>query len=877
MDQINPKISVIIIAYNVEEYIDQCLESVMIQTLQDIEIIVTEDCSTDTTLSHIEAAAERDKRIRIIRHEMNRGKLQSRKDAILASCGEYIMFVDSDDWVEPDACERLYAKMRETGVDILHFGTFVENCKNLPKKRIAAVERDVAPYMGSVREHPFVTCFVERRFENYLWSKIYRGDLVRDAHSEMEDGYYIFIEDIYQNFCILLKSKSYLGTEDRLYHYCYGRGGLGVTALSLEDFRDRCNCADLYRAIRRYLARMEESENSDESAALLLDSARVAVKNLQIRFEKILLGYFLNILRKEDQAAAFITMESAWQMDGSAFVGMLAEAGWEQRKQIAKALAGADYLRFQKRPIKTIAVACCRIHNEDAERVEDTLCRLLLNLKDETGAPLFKIVLVTEESTSGDYPLPPQVIREQIPPHEGRAGKDYPARAAAWARIVREHNIDAVLFSDWMIPQAFWDMLAIKRTEQNPAFVVYIHNWCASMYEERSDAVEERAEVFHLADGIVTVSALDQLYWSRINPNTYYIPNPCFVKASQASRVSFGKQILSLARNGSNKQALEIIRIMREAVACDPEVICRIVADQDQSLRAELEENIREQGLSDNIILEDFCSDATPDYVHCSLFLMTSRCEGFPMTLFESAAFGVPTVMYELPWLSYCTMAEGWIDVPQLDAKAAAEAIVRIVNDPLEWQRRSDALYESALKYEKMDIYANWFEMLSNLEQGIEPKAPTLNEPTRLLLDQIDCFHGIAVRGLVGESKQKQKRNDNLQKQNDNLQKQNDNLQKQNGNLQKQNGNLQKQNDNLQKQNDNLQEHIKKLEKKQQKEAEKVEREKRKNELLRSSYSFRIGRSITWLPRKLRDGVRCLKEHGICFTIHRFFEHLTRK
>ncbi len=103
------------------------------------------------------------------------------------------------------------------------------------------------------------------------------------------------------------------------------------------------------------------------------------------------------------------------------------------------------------------------------------------------------------------------------------------SRAAAWARNVREHEVDAVLYTDWMIPQALWDMLTIKRTEQSPAFVMYVNTWCASMYQERSDAVEERAEVFRLADGIVTLSVLDQLYWSHINPSTYCIPQPCFI------------------------------------------------------------------------------------------------------------------------------------------------------------------------------------------------------------------------------------------------------------------------------------------------------------------------------------------------------------
>ena len=125
------KVSVLIPAYNVERYIDQCLESVMHQTLREIQIIVVDDCSTDSTLAHIEAAAKKDSRIRVIRHEKNRKPLQSRKTAVLASRGEYVMFLDSDDYLSLDACRTVYESAVKSGADILHFGTNVENCETL--------------------------------------------------------------------------------------------------------------------------------------------------------------------------------------------------------------------------------------------------------------------------------------------------------------------------------------------------------------------------------------------------------------------------------------------------------------------------------------------------------------------------------------------------------------------------------------------------------------------------------------------------------------------------------------------------------------------------------------------------------------------------
>ena len=103
-----PEISIIIPFYNVEEYLPQCLDSVLNQTMSNIEIILVDDCGTDKSTIIAEQYAQRDMRIKLVRHETNQGIAVARNSGVDHCTAPYIMFVDSDDYVEADYCEKLH-------------------------------------------------------------------------------------------------------------------------------------------------------------------------------------------------------------------------------------------------------------------------------------------------------------------------------------------------------------------------------------------------------------------------------------------------------------------------------------------------------------------------------------------------------------------------------------------------------------------------------------------------------------------------------------------------------------------------------------------------------------------------------------------------
>ncbi|MBR6403094.1 MAG: glycosyltransferase [Eubacterium sp.] len=118
-----PKVSVLIPAYNVEKYIEECLDSVLNQTMQDFEIVCVDDCSTDETLRILREYGERDDRIHVYIHDKNEGQSAGRNLALSKAVGEYVYMLDADDKLVPEALEELCNAASEDNLDLIGFET----------------------------------------------------------------------------------------------------------------------------------------------------------------------------------------------------------------------------------------------------------------------------------------------------------------------------------------------------------------------------------------------------------------------------------------------------------------------------------------------------------------------------------------------------------------------------------------------------------------------------------------------------------------------------------------------------------------------------------------------------------------------------------
>lgn len=212
-----PKISIIIPVFNAESFLSQCVESLIKQTLNDIEIILIDDKSTDLSLEIMQKFALCDSRIRIIMHEKNLGTFLARKSGIKEAKGEFIIFVDADDTLSLNACEILYKKAIESNADMVHFNVVFAPPQShiVTKPKIYTQTLQDDEILGEIFVRDFKQSFLT------LWMRLYSTHLVKAAISKLDfiDSHLTSSEDsaLFLPLCALAKKS--IGTNEAIYFY----------------------------------------------------------------------------------------------------------------------------------------------------------------------------------------------------------------------------------------------------------------------------------------------------------------------------------------------------------------------------------------------------------------------------------------------------------------------------------------------------------------------------------------------------------------------------------------------------------------------------------------------------------------------------------
>ena len=202
-----PEVSVIIPIYNVGRFIGRCSESLMKQTLRDVEFIFVNDCTPDDSLAVLESVISRyDRDVKIISHEENKGLPSARNSGLAIAKGEFIFHCDGDDWVEENLLERMVSEARSKMADYVYCDFFLSFEKS---------ER----YMGNPDfEDPqemLKRGFLGGTMKYNVWNKLVRRELYDDVH--FPDGHSMG-EDMTM-IQILCGAKRVAHVKEALYHY----------------------------------------------------------------------------------------------------------------------------------------------------------------------------------------------------------------------------------------------------------------------------------------------------------------------------------------------------------------------------------------------------------------------------------------------------------------------------------------------------------------------------------------------------------------------------------------------------------------------------------------------------------------------------------
>ncbi len=257
-----PKVSIIIPVYNTERYLSRCLESVVGQTLKDFEVLCVDDFSTDGSLSFLERFASIDRRFKILKMPENRGLSLARNNGLDYASGEYVYFLDSDDWIDTDFLEAMCSKADEFSLNEVVNTNYVREYEG-SNLNIEDDERLV------FKEGFWDSRVIQSRFNNpAVWCRLFRKSCLDDLKLRFSDVRYA--EDVpFSGVADLSQAHCYI-FDGPAYHY-YQRDG---SLIRNKDFSYYHVLAfiSLYNALRSRGIRTEGARLFATFKALILDT-----------------------------------------------------------------------------------------------------------------------------------------------------------------------------------------------------------------------------------------------------------------------------------------------------------------------------------------------------------------------------------------------------------------------------------------------------------------------------------------------------------------------------------------------------------------------------------------------------------------------------
>lgn len=250
----SPKISIIIPVYNVANYIERCLDSIINQSFKDIEIICVNDCSSDNSLDILRKYEESNNRITIISKEQNEGLLLARKSGVMASNGEYIIFLDSDDYVRDGLCEFIANYTDNNDIDILQFNIEVED-NTFGSDNAKWLKNALRPLDRRLNKNDIITeAYINRSYVTSLVGKVFSAELCKKVYSIIPDEHCYVGEDIFTYFLFSYFADSYVGVNTPGYYiYRYGLGVENADCMTLSKFEQYCKMSYWVEYTKQFL------------------------------------------------------------------------------------------------------------------------------------------------------------------------------------------------------------------------------------------------------------------------------------------------------------------------------------------------------------------------------------------------------------------------------------------------------------------------------------------------------------------------------------------------------------------------------------------------------------------------------------------------
>jgi len=782
-----PLISVILPTHNRRELLLRAIDSVLRQTHRELELIVVDDASTDGTQTAV--LDLQDERIRYLRLPENAGACAARNKGLDMARGEYIAFQDSDDVFHEDKLERQLEYLTESGADAVACAMNRVRWDGVQELFPPDAENRELAYPELLLENLCSTQCIFAKAEVFHVVRFDEG-LPRlqdwDVMLRIARRFRICLDarplvDVHlQPDSISQQPRKLLTALRRLYHR-YHADICGESALIIRDQRvdvrwlqsivaaaEMCGedpwTQELLDSAPDWVYRRGEAAAcartliqagvSHQDSALLPDTL---VLNMNLRYftpapgtRFLPLPLLKDALRCNPRGASFtgkwdteprVQLEEAlrqltarydrrlvWDIlsdayGGTAVSAAMASADLMRMPEWAQALQGLE-MRVRTGPVRRIGVYYHSLRNGGVQQTAAALIRLWVKMGHEVT------LISSAEPTEEDYPLPEGVTRRVIPAFDHTNPDSRFRRVEELVRAAK--SCDLLVYHAWADPMILFEMLAVRSV--GVRFLIHTHSVFTMPLLERTmlDRFLCLPDVYALADGVVTLSEVDRLYWSQVNARVYATVNPLTYDPARVARSPLsGRTILWAGRIAPEKRPMDAIAIMQQVATHVPDARLIMLGSGDDALMGSLRGSIIANGLAGKVELLGFRPDLHEYYEQADAFLCTSSYEGFSLTMAEAMTFGVPVVTYDMPYLT-TLQGGGHISVRPGDTYAAGNALIRLLTDTTLRRTLGDEAHAHASTRLNIDQRAMWQRILEDQVRHVPPMVLTNAQATLL-------------------------------------------------------------------------------------------------------------------------------------------------
>lgn len=709
-EDLKPLVSVVMAVHNDAEFVGNAIDSALSQTEGDIEVICVDDASTDDTPAVVRQMTD-DLRLRYIRLEVNSSAYQARRVGIASASAPYVLFLDGDDELASNAVEVALAKARGASADVVGFGVEMVMPAGQGTPRF---ERSLQPKHAELLSEQIVHGLFPpgQPAQGHLWKYLFDRDLLRHAYARVDESLQFYrANDIPVSFLALSAARKYVSISNRLYRYFFRRGTSGQSIETVDQFKFYLSAVDSLESIEERVPTHARASYRSARRSLISNLVRDCLErtagDLQTQCFDLLLSRV---------GALDIVLASA-------------DFCREALPMLVKRLKHLEVPRVQR--AQSVVVTTSHLKTGGLQGVVTAQAHIL-------AGEGIDVTVALHQNQDIEHPITPDARSAII------AGNSWAEKIQCFIDICSDVEADAV-FDHHLLYNDYWPFYALAARAVGIGTIGWVHNFALRpMFNGSTRTSFITANLLILEDTVV-LSPTDVAFWAMNGvDNAVFLPNPPSPILIDQGTLSEPKQLgappIELVWWGrlqqSTKQVAELLKVAEHLRDQGTEFHMSIIGPDGPDLtRDTLLRETQRIGVSNSVdVLGPLHGkELTAALQQADVCLMTSSIEGFPLTLVEGQALGLPVVMYDLPWLAYLKGNDGVRTVPQKDAARMALEIAAFADDPQSYKSASDAALDSARQILELDFGSLYRQLIEKRLEAEHRPSPT-PETARLLL-----------------------------------------------------------------------------------------------------------------------------------------------